>query len=73
LLYSKILEGEWNMGEDTILINNAELYDEQEDRYLSEEEITKRKLFINPTDASIWRFYNGEMLKEDERYSYYSY
>lgn len=59
--------------EHTILINNSELYDEQEERYLSEKEIKERNLFIDPTDSSVWRFYNGKMLKENERYSYYSY
>lgn len=61
------------MDEETILINNAELIDNKEDRYLSIREIKERNLFIDPTDSSVWKFVDGQMIRKNERYSYYSY
>jgi len=56
----------------TNFINNADVYDNIEKKYLTATEVIKLQLLIHPLDSTVFRFINNELIRDD-RYKYSSY
>jgi len=56
----------------TSFINNADVYDNIKKEYLTATEVIELQLFIHPLDSTVFRFINGELIR-NERYEYSSY